>query len=87
MGGDMAPRACVRPETRARACVGDVCERERESAVERRCSYTDIYEREEEEEEVEVCGERILYVFACVERRARERRAWPCCCVDVRASV
>ena len=23
---------------------------------------------------MEVCGERILYVFACVERRARERR-------------
>ena len=85
----MAPRACVRPERRARACVRAACVSERECAVERRCSYTDISMREEEEEEVEVevCGERILYVFACVERRARERRAWPCCCVDVGASV
>ena len=32
--GDMAPRACVRPETRARACARDVCVSERE----RECS-------------------------------------------------
>ena len=85
----MAPRACVRPETRARACVRDACERERERVHLRGAARILISMREEEEEEVEVevCGERILYVFACVERRARERRAWPCCCVDVGASV